>query len=107
MVLRNAGSPAGLWVAITLRGAPPNRDAIGARVIFESGGEGQIRQARTARSYLSQGDRRHYFGLPEGSSFERVVVRWPGRDGYAEAFRDVPMRQFVTLEQGAGRRLSE
>jgi hypothetical protein len=107
VVLRNAGSPSRPWVAITLRGAPPNRDAIGARIMLETSGGGQIRQARTGRSYLSQGDRRIHFGLANGSAIERVVVRWPGRDGYAEAFGDVPVRQFVTIEQGAGRRLPE
>jgi hypothetical protein len=107
VVLRNAGVPSRSWVAIALRGAPPNRDAIGARVILEAGGGHQIRQARTGRSYLSQGDRRFHFGLPDGSTIERIVVHWPGRNGYAEAFHDVVARQFLTLEQGTGRRLAE
>lgn len=105
VVLRNAGAPSRAWIVITLRGTPPNRDAIGARVTLESTGGRQVRQARTGRSYLSQGDRRIHFGLPEGVAIDRIVVRWPGRDGYEEAFSDVGLRQFVILEQGKGRRL--
>ena len=107
VVLRNAGAPTRSWIAIALRGLPPNHDAIGARVVLETSAGSQVRRALTGRSYLSQGDRRFHFGLADGAAPERIIVRWPGRDGYEEAFRDVPVGRFEILEQGTGRRLAE
>jgi hypothetical protein len=107
VVLRNAGEPRRPWVAIALRGVPPNRDAIGARVTLEAGGRAQIRQVRTGRSYLSQGDARLYFGLGEAPSIDRIVVRWPGRNGGVEEFAGGAAGRFLVLEQGRGRRSGE
>ncbi|HKN48294.1 MAG TPA: VCBS repeat-containing protein, partial [Candidatus Polarisedimenticolia bacterium] len=55
ILLRNLGTPGHHWVTITLAGLPPNRDAIGAVVTLEAGGQRQLRYARTGFSYLSQG----------------------------------------------------
>ena len=106
LLLRNAGPPRRHWVTITLSGAPPNRDAIGAAVTVLSERAARVRYARTGSSYLSQGDRRLHFGLGTASAVDRVVVRWPGRAGFSEEFTAVPIDRFVTLEQGKGRRLS-
>ena len=93
------------WLVLTLEGLPPNRDAVGARVVLEAGGRRQIREARTAMSYLSQGDRRMHFGLGAATAIDRLVVRWPGRTGFREEFTGLPIGRFVTLRQGGGRRL--
>ncbi|PYS93760.1 MAG: hypothetical protein DMF50_13155, partial [Acidobacteria bacterium] len=105
VLLRNAGSPRHHWVTLTLSGAPPNRDAIGAQVTVEAGGARQLRYARSAFSYLSQGDRRLHFGLGAAAAIDRVVVRWPGRRGFTEIFPGMPVDRFVTLVQGQGRRV--
>jgi len=106
LLLRNAGGPARHWMTLTLSGAPPNRDAVGATVTVTARGASRVRYARTGSSYLSQGDRRLHFGLGDAGAIERVVVRWPGRAGFEEEFAGVPADRFVTLEQGKGRRLS-
>jgi enediyne biosynthesis protein E4 len=105
LLLRNSGTPSHHWVTITLIGAPPNRDAIGAFVTLEAGGARQVRYARTAMSYLSQGDRRLHFGLGTAASIDKVAVRWPGRSGFREEFTMVPVDRFVTIEQGKGTRV--
>ncbi len=105
LLLRNTGSPGRHWVTITLAGAPPNRDAVGAIVTLQAGGTRQVRYARTEISYLSQGDRRLHFGLGTAAAIDRVSVRWPGRGGFREVFSAVPVDRFVTLEQGKGTRV--
>ena len=105
VLLRHTGAPSRHWVTVSLAGAPPNRDAVGAWVALEAGGVRQVRYARTAFSYLSQGDRRMHFGLGAASSIDAIVVRWPGRGGFSESFAPVPVDRFVTLEQGKGRRV--
>jgi hypothetical protein len=104
VLLRNAGAPRRHWLQVLLAGAPPNRDAIGAVVSLEAGGVRRTRFSRTAMSYLSQGDRRLHFGLGDAARVDRIVVRWPGRRGSAEAWSDLPVDRVVVLEQGKGRR---
>jgi hypothetical protein len=105
VLLRAAGPPIGRWVTITLAGRPPNRDAVGARVIVEAGGRRQIRYARTAFSYLSQGDPRLHFGLGAAGTVGRVLVRWPGAGAPEEEFTGMAVNGFVTLREGEGRRV--
>ncbi|HEV8701143.1 MAG TPA: CRTAC1 family protein [Candidatus Polarisedimenticolia bacterium] len=105
VLLRHAGAPKRHWITVTLDGAAPNRDAVGAWVALEAGGVRQVRYARTASSYLSQGDRRLHFGLGSGTAIDAIVVRWPGRHGFTESFAPGPVDRFVTLEQGKGKRL--
>jgi len=105
LVLRCAGPPRAHWLTLTLSGASPNRDAVGALVRVETGDRRLIRYARTGMSYLSQGDRRLHFGLGDVERPVRVVVAWPGRRGFSEEFLDVKTDRFVTLTQGQGRRL--
>jgi len=104
VLLRNVTPARGHWATITLAGLPPNRDAVGARVELEAGGLRQIREARTAFSYLSQGDRRLHFGLGSATTVGRLTVRWPGKSGFREEFGPIPIDAFTTLQQGRGRR---
>lgn len=103
VLLRTRGRPARHWAALILEGSPPNRDAVGALVTLKAGGRTQIRQARTAMSYLSQGDRRLFFGLGEAGSIDGVVVRWPGRRAVLEEFTGVQADRTTILRQGSGR----
>jgi hypothetical protein len=105
IVLRNRGPAGRHWLSITLAGARPNRDAIGAVVTLAAGGVRQMRVARTACSYLSQADRRIHFGLGDRTAVGSLVVRWPGRRGFREEFAVPGVDRFLVLEQGTGRRL--
>jgi len=87
---------------VTLSGRAPNRDAIGALVVLEAGGTLQWREARTASSYLSQADRRIHFGLGDGTSVDRLRVRWQGKRGRWEAFEVAGIDRGLTLQEGAG-----
>jgi len=105
ILLRHRGIGGKHWLSVALTGKGPNRDAIGAVVTLAAGGVRQMRVARTASSYLSQADRRLYFGLGERPTIDSLVVRWPGRVGFREEFVLPGVDRFVTLEQGGGRRL--
>ncbi len=74
------------WLAVELRGRPPNTRAIGARVRLQSALGMQTRFVRTGSSYLSQSDTVQTFGLGSASSVEELVVRWPdGRESRVAA----------------------
>ena len=68
--------------AFRLRGRPPNREAIGARVALTAGGQRQQGMVRTGSSYLSQSSLVLTFGLGEASSVDSLRVWWP--DGSEE-----------------------
>jgi len=61
--------------------------------VLAAPGRRQLREVRTASSYLSQSETTLHFGLGTAARAERVDIHWP--DGARSALRDLP----------AGRRL--
>ncbi|MDT8370061.1 MAG: CRTAC1 family protein [Longimicrobiales bacterium] len=79
-LLRNDTPRDALGGAITLRlaGAPPNRDAVGARIRLFAGTRIQHRQIRSGSSYLSQSLRNPaLFGVGERAAADSIEVVWP------------------------------
>ncbi|MEE8523399.1 MAG: CRTAC1 family protein [Thermoanaerobaculia bacterium] len=85
-VYENRARPAGGWLQVDLRGGV-NRHGIGARLEVEADGKRQVREVRTASSYLSQNDLTAHFGV---GSARRVMltVRWP--DGHRQRLLGLP-----------------
>ena len=75
-VLRNDLAEAH-WLRVSLRGLPPNTDAIGARILLYGTRHVQQRRVRTGGSYLSQSEMVQTFGLAAQESVRRLEVRWP------------------------------
>ncbi len=76
VLLRNRHDTGHHWLGIELVGQP-YRDAIGARLELEVGGEKLVRAVKGGGSYLSSGDRRVNFGLGTNTTAGRLTVRWP------------------------------
>ena len=81
-LLRNEGGSDSRAIAFRLRGLPPNREAIGARVVLTAGGQRQQGMVRTGSSYLSQSSLVLTFGLGDAASVDSLRVWWP--DGSEE-----------------------
>jgi hypothetical protein len=88
------------WVELRLVGTRSNRSAIGARVRIVAGGATHVREVRGGGSYYAQNDLRVHAGLGDATRIDRVEVRWP--NGLEEIWRNVPIRQIVTLTEGQG-----
>ena len=74
---------------------------LGAKVgVFPDSGPALWRRARSDGSYASANDPRVLVGLGAASAVQRVRVIWPG--GRVEEWTDVPVNQWLTLEEGAG-----
>jgi hypothetical protein len=109
---RNEGS-GGHWLSLRLRGAGPNRDAIGARVEVTAAGRTRIDEVRSGTGYLSQSDFRLHFGLGQERR-AAARVRWPDGSiqelGVLEADRrwivdqGRPPRPLTTAAPGEARR---
>jgi hypothetical protein len=75
-----AGGAGGHWLQVDFAAPAGNRFAIGARVELEAPGlKRQIRDVKTASSYLSQNALAVHFGLGRDEKADRLTVRRPGR----------------------------
>jgi hypothetical protein len=87
-------------IRFELRGTASNRDAIGARVRIESGGERQERLVKSGSSYLSQSELPLTFGLGRRDRVERAVIRWP--NGREEEFTNLAAGNRYRCVEGKG-----
>lgn len=106
-VLRNNVGERRSWLAVELRGTHVNRDAVGALVTIETGGQRQVRLVTAGSGFASQQSARLYFGLGERESVDALTVRWPG--GRVERFENVEgkpiaARTLVRVTEGEGAR---
>jgi len=78
VLLRNTTTPSGAWIGLQLEGTRSNRDAIGAKVVVQSGSRRLVRWIEGGGSYLSSHDKRLLFGLGAGPpSAVSAEISWP------------------------------
>jgi hypothetical protein len=99
ILMRNDG-PAGKAVRVRLRGAPPNRDALGAVATATAGDLEQRAMVRTGSSYLSQSETALTFGLENRPRVDRLSIRWT--DGRTETLENLDAGFTYEIEQGRG-----
>jgi hypothetical protein len=102
-----SGSGAGrAFLNLRVVGAPPNTDAIGAKVYVTAdvgGGHGvqtQLRLSEANSNFNSQNLPDLHFGLGHAALIQRLRVVWPG--GSELVCENVPVNRFVVLDQRAG-----
>lgn len=76
-VLFNVMEKKGGSIAVRLQGRTSNPHGFGARLELSVGGKRQIRDARSAMSYQSQGALEVFFGLGAAPQADELVVKWP------------------------------
>jgi hypothetical protein len=75
---RNGGAAGRHGFQVTLRGAPGNAEAVGARVTVElASGRRQAAEVQAGGGYASQSSSGIFFGYPENDPPRRCQVRWP------------------------------
>ncbi|HYE14486.1 MAG TPA: CRTAC1 family protein [Pyrinomonadaceae bacterium] len=100
VLLRNDVGSRRNWLAVELRGAEGNRDAVGATVTIESGVGRQLRLVTAGSGYASQHSARLYFGLGDETRVPALVVRWP--NNRVERFENLEARQLIRITEGGG-----
>ncbi len=83
-------SAGGSWLQVDF-----SHFAIGARLELEAGGKRQIRDVKTASSYLSQNALTVHFGLGKAETIDRLTIRRPGR---VDVFRNLPANKRLVVE---------
>jgi enediyne biosynthesis protein E4 len=102
ILLRNNIGKQNHWLGVRLVGRKCNRDAVGARVTYQSGDLKRSRMKVGGGSFLSAHDPRMVLGMGKRKQMDWVEVRWPEPSGAVERFRDLPSDRYVTLVEGAG-----
>jgi hypothetical protein len=100
----NLGARRG-WLAVELEGSKSNRDAVGATVTIETGGQKQLRLVSAGSGFASQNSARLYFGLNDQTQVDALTVRWPS--GLVERFekvadKSIGARQLIRIKEGEG-----
>jgi hypothetical protein len=83
-LLRNDAPAGRKSLRLRLEGSGRNRDALGALATVTIGGAVRRAERQSGGSYLSESEPTLLFGLGEKPGADRVVVRWPGKDGAEE-----------------------
>jgi hypothetical protein len=97
LLYRGVEAAPGNWVQLALVGATV-RDAVGARVTLQAGGQTQIREVDGGNGYAGQSTTRLHFGIGTATRVESVTIRWPnGQIQHAH----VPINTLTRLEQTA------
>jgi enediyne biosynthesis protein E4 len=87
-------------IRFRLVGSKSNRDAIGATVRIEYGGETQSRLIKSGSSYLSQSELPATFGLGKRDQIERVMIQWPS--GQTEDYKNLAAGKTYACTEGKG-----
>jgi hypothetical protein len=104
-LLRNNVGARRNWLAVELRGSGSNRDAVGALVTVEAGGQKHLRLVGAGSGFASQHSQRLYFGLGDQTQVSALIVRWPnGRTERFERIGEQPIetRRLLRITEGAG-----
>jgi hypothetical protein len=97
-LLRNDGGNRRHWVGLTLRGAPRNRFAVGARVILQAGPKHSSAETHAGSSHNSCGDPRLLFGLGDFTAPVSAEIHWP--DGRVEVRGNLAVDRYHTIVEG-------
>jgi hypothetical protein len=98
-IYRNDAPPPGVhWLIVrTMTGS---RDAYGAEVTIEAGGQKILRLAHPTYSYLASNDPRAHFGLGKVDKVDSLMVAWPS--GRRERFDPPAVDRAVVVVEGDG-----
>jgi hypothetical protein len=98
-IYHNVGGAAGARHSLTveLRGDPPNRRGLGARLILSAGGHKQYLYHSPYRGYMSTMDDREHFGLGGATRADSLEVMWP--DGRSQLLTNVAADRLLVVRQ--------
>jgi hypothetical protein len=102
LLLRNELGRKNNWIGIRLIGRQCNIDAIGAWIRWGFNGEKRSRFRTSGGSFLSSHDPRMVLGIGQAKSVDFLEIQWPKPSGNTERFTNVPINQYITIEQGKG-----
>jgi hypothetical protein len=101
-LFRNVAANRGHWLKVRAIDPALNRDAIGAEVRVEAGGQARLRVVSAAESYLSSSSPVAHLGLGGAEKYDAIRVTWP--DGLKEVFPGGAADRTIELRRGEGKK---
>ncbi|MHB1698831.1 MAG: CRTAC1 family protein [Acidobacteriaceae bacterium] len=101
LLLKNNAAAGKHWLGLKLVGKTANRDAIGARVLWEAGGVRRSRLKTAGGSYLSSHDPRMVLGLGDAKLITRLEIHWPQPSKRVDVYENLTVDRYLTLTEGA------
>ncbi|MGE3165418.1 MAG: FG-GAP-like repeat-containing protein [Planctomycetota bacterium] len=93
----SAGQPGAHWLKVSLRGSPPNGNAVGARASVLTPTATQSRSVQAGVGFKSSNAFDLHFGLGVHATALQVVVEWPS--GRRSFLTNVGANQTITLDE--------
>ena len=103
VLLRNNAGKQGHWLGVHLIGQKCNRDAVGARITYQSGDLRRSRMKVGGGSFLSAHDPRFVLGVGSRTKLDWLEVKWPLPSGAVERFTSLPVDRYITIVEGKGK----
>ena len=103
VLLRNNVGASNHWLGVKLVGTKSNRDAIGAKVSYQSGDMKRTRIRIGGGSFLSSHDPRLILGLGSRTKVDSLEVLWPQPGGGVDRFSNLPVDRYITIVEGSGK----
>ena len=103
VLLRNNLGQQNHWLGVRLVGTKANIDAIGAKVLYQSGDLKRHQFKVGGGSYLSSHDPRMVLGLGKRTRVDWLEIQWPEPSGRTERFTELPIDRYVTIVEGQGK----
>jgi hypothetical protein len=100
VLLRNNVGAKNHWLGVRLVGKKANIDAVGARIIYQSGDLRRSHLKVGGGSYLSSHDPRIVLGIGPRSKFDWVEVHWPQPSSLVQRFTTLPVDCYITIVEG-------
>jgi tetratricopeptide (TPR) repeat protein len=97
-ILKNIVKDLSPSIAFRLTGKKSNRDAIGARVVVDTGLMRITRTLQAGSGFLAQHSKELFFGLGQAKQTVSATIQWPSGD--VQNFRDLPINHRVSVEEG-------
>jgi hypothetical protein len=102
LLLKNTAAGENHWLGLRLVGKKANPDAIGARIIWQSGDLKRSRLKVGGGSYLSSHDPREVLGIGKHSKIQKLEIQWPQPGKGVETFTNLPIDRYITIVEGSG-----
>ena len=97
-VLKNVVKDLNPAIAFRLTGKTSNRDAIGARVVVDTGKMKITRVVQAGSGFLAQHSKELFFGLGQVEQTVTATIQWPS--GTMQTLHDLPVNHRVRIEEG-------
>ncbi len=103
LLLHNEVGRRNNWLGVRLVGRKCNRDAVGAKAIWQAGDRKRSRVKIAGGSFLSSHDPRIVMGIGQHPRIDSLEIHWPQPSGAVERFTDLPLNRYITITEGSGK----